>query len=92
MVQTISANYEEFTKEDIHKAKEARDAQAMVAYHLDAKLKHVLSSTNAVLNCSVTLPDITNAQAIFGLDRARIRGKTVFWRPEAGRPEYVSIP
>ena len=92
MVQTVRGNYEGYTKEQVVKAAEARDAQAMMAHPTDAKMKHLVSSTHAVKNLDITVDAITNAHQIFGPDLAGVKGKTVRKKPGAVRPEYVKIP
>ena len=92
MIETVQKNMEGFTKEEIRKATEAREAQAMMAHPSDAKLKQVVSMTNAVQNCPVTVAAITDAKKYFGPDIGGIRGKTVRKRAEKVRPEYVNIP
>ena len=90
MVQTVKQNFEGFTRRQVADAKRARNTQAMMAHPSDSAMKHVVSQTNAVRNCPVTVSDITNARTIFGPDRAGVRGKTVRQRPLVVRPEYVS--
>eukprot|EP00804_Cyclotella_cryptica_P011815 CCRYP_021222-RA/>CCRYP_021222-RA protein AED:0.36 eAED:-0.92 QI:0/-1/0/1/-1/1/1/0/432 len=92
MIQTVRKNFEGYTKRQVEGAKQARDMQAMMAHPSDSAMKHMVSQTNAVKNCPVTVTDITNARAIFGPDRAGVRGKTVRQRPAVVRPEYVGIP
>lgn len=77
MVQTVKENFKGITKRQIMDAKQARDAQAMMAHLSDSTMRHVVSQTNAVTNCPITVSDITNARTIFGPDWAGIRGKTV---------------
>ncbi len=64
----------------------------MMAHPSDSAMRHLVSQTNAVTNCPITVSDITHAHAIFGPDWAGVRGKLVRQRPTVVRPEYVSIP
>jgi hypothetical protein len=92
MVQTVRGNYEGYTKAQVVKAREARRALAMMAHPTDERLKHVVSNTNIVPNCTFNATDLTNARAIYGPDRGGLRGKTVRKRPEPVRPEFITIP
>jgi hypothetical protein len=92
MVQTVRGNYEGFTKAQVVRAREARRATAMMAHPTDERLKHVVSNTNVVPNCTFNATDLTNARAIYGPDRGGLRGKTVRKRPEPVRPEFITIP
>ncbi len=92
MVQTLRQNYKGFTKQQVEDAKHARDVQAMMAHPSDSAMMHLVSQTNAVTNCPITISNITNACAIFGPDQASFRGKSVRQRPTVVRPKNVSIP
>jgi hypothetical protein len=93
MVETVRNNYEGFTREQVIRATEARDAMAMMAHPTEEKFKkHVVSSAHVVRNFNISLQDIANANALFGPDRGSLKGKTVRRRPGRVRPEYVSIP
>jgi hypothetical protein len=92
MVQTMRGNYEGFTKAQVMRAREARRATVMMAHPTDERLKHVVSNTNVVPNCTFNATDLTNAHAIYGPDRGGLRGKTVRKRPEPVRPEFITIP
>eukprot|EP00804_Cyclotella_cryptica_P010749 CCRYP_005527-RA/>CCRYP_005527-RA protein AED:0.26 eAED:0.17 QI:0/0/0/1/1/1/3/0/840 len=83
MVQTVRQNFEGYTREEIKKAMEARDAQAMMAHPSHGTLKHLVSSTNAVRNLDISIPAIANANNLFGPDLGAVRGKTVRQRPSA---------
>ena len=70
MVETVRNNYEGFTKEQVMRAAEVRDAMAMMAHPSEEKFKkHVVSSGHAIKNFSFTLQDVANANALFGLNR-----------------------
>ncbi len=49
-------------------------------------------SSNMIANCPVSTSDVTNACAIFGLDLASVRGKTVRWTPAPVVAEYMAVP
>ena len=90
-VETVRNNMKGLTLEQCTKAKEARDALAMMAHPPNEKMKHLVS-TNNVTNVPFTTADFTNGRTLFGPDRGAIRGKTVRQRPRRVRPELVSIP
>jgi hypothetical protein len=92
MIQTVRSNYEGYTKAEVVRANEARRAVAMMAHPTDERLKHVVSNTNVVPNCTFNSTDLTNARAIYGPDRGGLRGKTVRKKPDKVRPEFITIP
>ena len=91
IIETVRENMEGFTKEEFLKAKEVWEAHVMMAHPSDAKLKQVVSKTNSVHNCPVTVAAITDARKLFGPNIGGIRGKTVRKRAQKVRLEYVSI-
>ena len=48
-----------------------------MAHPWDDKLRHMVSNTNIIKNCSFNLSDLTNSLALFGPDQGALRGKTV---------------
>eukprot|EP00804_Cyclotella_cryptica_P007870 CCRYP_001432-RA/>CCRYP_001432-RA protein AED:0.43 eAED:0.43 QI:0/0/0/1/1/1/2/0/246 len=92
MVQTLRKNFKGFTKRQVEDAKQARDVQAMMAHPSNSAMRHMVSQTNAVTSCPVTVSDIANTRTIFGPDRGSVRGKSVRQRPDVVRPEYVDVP
>ena len=49
-------------------------------------------SSNMIKNCPIDSTDVSNARAIFGLDLASVRGKTVRSKPKSVVEEYVAVP
>ena len=92
MIETVRKNYEGFTKEQVERAKAARDALAMMAHPRADRVNQVVSSTSAVRNWPFTAKDLANGELIFGPDRGAMRGKTTRQRPGRVRPQLVSIP
>ena len=90
-IETVRKNYEGFTKEQVLKAIEARNAMAMMAHPRQDKMAQVVSS-NMITNCPFNEADLANSKIIFGPDRGGIKGKTVRKKPEKVRPCYVTIP
>jgi hypothetical protein len=76
LVQTVGGNYEGFTKQEAIKAREAREAHAMLE-NPSKKVFQGLVSGNLIPNCPIACADISNARKMFGPDLASIRGKTV---------------
>jgi hypothetical protein len=91
LVETVRTNMRGFTREQVLKAKGARDALAMMAHLPDEQIKHLMSSNN-VVNVPFSLTDFTNGRVLFGPDRASLRGKTTRKRPHRVCPELVTIP
>eukprot|EP00956_Cyclotella_meneghiniana_P028301 scaffold65295_cov71-Cyclotella_meneghiniana.AAC.14 len=92
MIETVRNNYEGFTKEQVERAKAARDALAMMAHPRADRVNQVVSSTSAVRNWPFNAKDLANGELIFGPDRGALRGKTTRQRPGRVRPQLVSIP
>jgi hypothetical protein len=45
-----------------------------------------------IVNCPVTVQDVHNANQIFGLNLANLRGEMTMTKPEHVRVDYVKIP
>jgi hypothetical protein len=76
LVQTVRGNYKGFTKQEVIKVQEAREAQAMLG-NPNKKDFQGLMSCNLIPNCPIACAGISNARKIFGPDLASICGKTV---------------
>lgn len=90
-VETVRKNMEGLTVEQFKRATAARDAMAMMAHPPEEKMKRLVSKTN-VANVPFTPADFANGRAIFGPDRAALRGKKTRERPSRVRPELIRIP
>jgi hypothetical protein len=86
----VQKNYEGFTKKDMIKAKEARQAQALIGNPSKKDFKGMVSN-HFIPNCPVTFAGITNARKIFGLDLASIHRKTVRRTLEPVVADYVAV-
>ncbi len=64
LVQTVRENYEDYTKREVLRAKEAHCAQALIGNLSEGDFKGMVSS-NMIKNCSITPSDIA-AKEIFG--------------------------
>ncbi len=87
MVQGI---YKRYTKDNILKAKQARQVQAMMGNPNKKDYKGVVSN-HLILNFPVTHTDITNTHTIFGPDLPSIWWKTVKWAPAPVVADYVGV-
>jgi hypothetical protein len=90
-IQTIRGKMEGFTKQEVEEAKAAREAQKMLGHPTNHKFLGMVRS-NMVANCDVTESAIKNAHAIFGLNLAGVRGRTVRIAPESVRVDHIQIP
>ncbi len=90
-VQTVRKNYEGYTKQEVLRAKEACQGQALLGNPSKKDYQGMVSS-NMIKNCPISTSDVSNARAIFGLDLASVRGKTVRRTPAPVVAEYVSVP
>ncbi len=75
LVQTVHGNYEGFTKREVIKAREAREAQAMLGNPSEKDFQGLVSG-NLIPNFPIARADISNAGKMFGPDLASIRWKT----------------
>jgi hypothetical protein len=91
LVQTVRGNYKGFTKREVIKAQEAREAQAMLGNPCKEDFQGVVSG-NLIPNCPIAGANISNARKIFGPDLASIHRKTVQWKPAPVVADYVAIP
>jgi hypothetical protein len=91
LVQTVHGNYEGFTKQEVIKVREAREAQAMLGNPSKKDLQGLVSS-NLIPNCPIARANISNAHKIFGPDLVSIRGQTVQRTPAPVVVDYVAIP
>ena len=73
MIETVRENYRNYTEGDITKAKMARKTQARIGNPPDERYKEIVSG-RSLKHCPVTVEDIANAHAIFGPNRARLKG------------------
>jgi hypothetical protein len=91
LVQTVHGNYKGFTKREVIKAQEVREAQAMLG---DPSKKDFqgLTSGNLIPNCPIARGNISNTRKSFGPDLASIRGKTVRRTPAPVVADYMAIP
>ena len=83
-VQTMRKNFEGFTKRELKKAILARHKQQQVGIPSEKEFARMVSG-NHVKNAPITVQDISNARAIFGLLLENTRGKTVRKKPECVR-------
>ena len=72
----MHGNYEGFTKQEVIKAREAREAQAMLGNPSEKDFQGLLSG-NLIPNCPIAHANISNTRKVFGPDLASIREKTV---------------
>ncbi len=65
LVQTVPGNYKGFMKQEVIKAREAREAQAMLGNPSKKDFQGLVSG-NLIPNCPIARADISNAHKIFG--------------------------
>ncbi len=81
MITTVRGNLEGYTRHKIEKAHDARRLQRMIGNPTERKLEGVVRE-KLIVNCPVTVQDVRNANRIFGLDLANLRGKMTRKKPE----------
>jgi hypothetical protein len=95
LIRTIRQNFEGYTRDEVERAILARNMQSRGGHPSEMSFKREVSrsSPSSLFNdSSISAKDITNARNIFGPSAACIKGKWVRGRPDAVRPEYVTIP
>ncbi len=90
-MQTVCGNYEGFTKQEVIKAREAREAQAMLGNPSKKDFQGLVRG-NLISNCPIMRGNISNSRKSFGPDLASIHGKTVRRMPAPVVADYVAIP
>jgi hypothetical protein len=90
-VQTVHSNYEGFMKQEVIKAREAREVQAMLGNPSKKDFQGLVSG-NLIPNCPIARANISNTRKIFGPDLASICRKTVQWMPAPVVADYMAIP
>ena len=73
LVQTVHGNYEAFTKQEVIKAQEAREAQAMLGNPSKKDFQDLVSG-NLIPNCPIARANTSNTRKKIGPDLASIRG------------------
>jgi hypothetical protein len=73
MVNTVTGNFEGYTKHDIKKTQEARRLQGMIGNPTEHEFE-VMVREKLIANCPVTVRDIQNSHRIFGPNLANLRG------------------
>jgi hypothetical protein len=91
LVQTVCGNYEGYTKQEVLKAKEACQGQALIGNPSKNDYRNMVSS-NMIANCPFLKSDVTNARAIFSPDLASVQGKTIRRTPARVMADYVAVP
>ncbi len=91
MINTVQGNLEGYTRQKIEKAQQARRLQGMIGNPTKRELVGMVHK-KLIANCPVTVQDIHNANRIFGLDLANLRGKMTRKQPEHVMVDYVEIP
>ena len=86
-LSTVAQNKEYFSRAEIEGADQARILQDNISWPSTEDYKHYISS-NQLRNCTVTIDDVTRAEAIYGPQVPILKGKMVRRRPE----HFTSIP
>jgi hypothetical protein len=76
LVQTVRGNYKGFTKQEVIKAQEAREAQAMLGNPSKKDFQGLVRS-NLIPNCPVARTNISNIREIFGPDLVSMKKSSI---------------
>jgi hypothetical protein len=77
-------------KRELLKAREAREAQAMLENPSKKDFQGLVSG-NLILNCPITRTNISSARKIFKPDLASVRGEIVCRMPAPVVEDYVAV-
>ncbi len=91
LVNTVRGNFEGYTCHEVKRAREAWRIQGMIANPTEREFTGMVHE-QLLTNCPVAICDVDNANQIFDLDLANLRGKATRTKPERVRVEYVQIP
>jgi hypothetical protein len=91
LVNTVRGNFEEYTRKEIKRAREARRIQGMIANPTEREFSAMVCE-KLLANCPVTVQDVNNAHHIYGRDLTNIWGKTTRRKSEYVQVDYVQIP
>jgi hypothetical protein len=91
LVNTVQANFEGFTRNEVEKANEVQRLRGMIGNPTKREFARIVHE-KCITNCPVTVHNINNANRIFGPDLANLRGKTTRTKPECMRVKIVQIP
>ncbi len=91
LVNTVRGNFEGYTCHKVERVREAQHIQGMIANPTEREFARMVHE-QLVTNCPVTVPDVDNANQIFGPDLTNLRGKAIRTKPERVRVKYVQIP
>ena len=80
-LSTVASNKQYFTRREIDQADKAHILQAHIGWPATEDFKRIVSK-NLLLNCDVTVDDISRAVAIYGQSEPMLKGKMVRRRPE----------
>ena len=89
-IHTVRKNYEGFAKRDVERAVLACKAAGLIGHPYERDLKYLVSIN--LTDFPVTIPDLNNAQKIFGPILGGTSVKTVRHKPEHVTTDYVAIP
>ena len=96
-VNTVSQNEQIYSKREINQTKEVKKILENLAYPSEASLKAMIIN-GSILNCPITVKDVTNYFKIYGKPVASIKGNTTSVKPKrvsvdnvvhVQRPNYV---
>ena len=88
---TVRTNFEGFSRKQVEGATAAHRLMGMVATLSPCDFEGMVC-LNMLKDCPISNDDIANANKIFGMDLATIRGKTVRRCPKRVITDYLNIP
>ena len=91
LVSTVADNMKQYTKRDVEKAKAARELYIAINRPSEAHFKKLVGE-RLIPNCTITVQDIDNARAIFGVDIGALKGKSTRATPPPVKSNAVPVP
>ena len=90
LLNTVSENWEVFTRREYEGAQEARQAMHLLRFPSERDFENMVR-LNMIVNFPVTFDDVKNAKLVFGPDIASLKGKSVRRKPASFVRDYVQI-
>jgi hypothetical protein len=90
-IQMVNENEQGYSQRQLEQARLAKDLYAKVGHSSQTDFKAMVAG-GMILNCPVTVEDVTRAHKIYSPSIAALKGKTVRRSPEAVVTDLIKIP
>jgi hypothetical protein len=90
-LETVQANKEYFTRQEIKGAEKARLIQQEIGWPSSSTFKTIIGK-NLISNSGITIDDINRAEAIFGTPTPLLKGKIIRKLPIQNKVQKIPLP